>query len=268
MSNKTWQQARGPWLAALTCLATGGCSTGPMRVTAYRSGRTAFPPPGRQSAIGVVTATAVDEPLLHTEVADKVAYLLQQRGYRVTNPQDARYLLSCWFDIDTGQTVAGATPMHEPGTFVSVGVGGRRWRSRMVYVPGRTYYVPYEYTLFGKYLELTLYDQKRARELGIDIEAYLAPPAQQHEQNATSQTTPQTDTPPREQTQPVADAIVWRCTAVNADTSTDLRWRVNHLLLTCFDYFGLDSGKEKKKTMFSNDDRAKELAEATTAPTP
>lgn len=268
MGSKGWQGVRASWLAVLVCMATAGCSTVSMRVSAYRSGRASFPAPGRDSGVGVITATALDEPLLHTEVAQKVAYLLEQRGYRVTNPKEARYLLSCWFEIDSGQTYAGVTPVHEPGAYVSVGVGGRRWRSRMVYMPGHTYYVPYEYTVFGKYLELTLYDQERAKELGIDIEACLAGPAEPEGPDSSSEGGGEGGSRRGEQARPVADAIVWHCTVVNADASTDLRWRVNYMLLAGFDYFGLDSGKEKRVTMFSNDKRAEELAGAAAAGRP
>ena len=45
------------------------------------------------------------------------------------------------------------------------------------------------------------------------------------------------------------------------DSNSDLRWIVNHMLLTAFDCLGTDTGHEKQTSMDLNDKRVLRLAE-------
>lgn len=180
--------------------------------------------------MAIVAGTEAPEPLLEVEVAEKIARLLRQHGYHITTKESAKYLLSCWFGMDSGQTYTGMMPVYEPGDIVSTHMrsSSGRWKTVTTQLPGYTYYMPYSYTIFPKYLSLTLYDNKLFAESKSE---------DHHE------------------------AIIWRCTGINADYSTDLRWRLNHLLIACFKYFGKDTYKQKLIHLSDHNSDVKELAQ-------
>ena len=76
-------------------LAFCGCSNVRMNVNAYLSSDLAFPEAGADTTIGVVVQSLPDEPLLNADIDQKVALLLQGRGYTVASPDHADYVLVC-----------------------------------------------------------------------------------------------------------------------------------------------------------------------------
>lgn len=181
--------------------------------------------------VAVAVGTEPTEPLLEAEVAEKIAYLLREHGYRVVEKEKAKYLLSCWFGMDSGDTFSGVMPVYEPGEVISTHVRTRRghWRTMHTHLPGYTHYVPYSYTVYPKFVSLTLYDNELWKKSQSDTHT---------------------------------EAVVWRGTSVNTDESTDLRWRLNHLLLGCFRYWGEDTVKQRRIRMGEEAEKVKVLVEA------
>ena len=212
----------------LVCIA--GCRQVNMQFNAYLSPELPFPKPGMENTVAVVVGTDSDNALLQAEVAEKIAHLLRERGYWVQPKESARYLVSCWFAMDSGQTYTGVMPVYEPGGYATTHIYGSRgrWRTVTTYLPGYTDYVPYSYTIYCKYLSLTLYDNK--------LYSPAADNTAKHEQSPTR-------------------GIIWRCTNINPDSSVDLRWRINHLLITAMDYFGSATQKQITLKIDDRDER-------------
>jgi hypothetical protein len=224
-------------LVLFSALASAGCHQVEIHFNAYQSSQKAFPAPSPANTVAIVVGSEQDEPLLQEEVGGKIEYLLRENGFRVAPKEDAAYVLSCWFGMDSGKTYTGIMPIYEPGEYVSTRVRSSRgnWKTVTHYLPGYTQYVPYSYTVFCKYLSLTL-----------------------HENTATPATEEEKE-PPADQDKLDDTSIIWRCTCVNADESTDLRWRTNHMLVVAFDHLGIDTPRQKKIKLSEEDKRVKEL---------
>jgi len=218
-------------LAAGGILCQCGCRQVEMYFEGYRSRALPFPPTRGGQTVAVAVGTEPAEPLLEAEVAAKISYLLREQGYRVKEKAEATYLLSCWFGMDPAETFSGVMPIYEPGKVISTPVRTRRghWRSVHTYLPGSTHYVPYSYTVYPKFVSLTLHDNELWAKSEEDTHA---------------------------------EAVIWRGTSVNADESTDLRWRLNHLLLACFKYWGQETIKQQRIWMGEEAEPVKELTEA------
>lgn len=218
-------------LASLAvAMAVAGCSRVNVQLNAYRAARLDFPTPTADNTIAVVVGTDTEEPLLAEQVADKIILLLNDLGYKTAEQQQAEYLLSCWFSMDSGKTYTGVMPIYEPGGFATTHITDSRgrWRTVTTQLPGTTQYVPYSYTIFCKQLGLTLYDGQKFANADEDT---------------------------------LKDAIAWRCTALIADTNADIRWRINHLLIAAFDHLGQDTSRQINIKMDENDDRVNTLVE-------
>ena len=124
-------------LMLLASLSQAGCSRVEMHFNAYQSHRLPFPEPTPETTIAVVTGTETEEPFLKSEVADKIARLLRRRSYHLTDQDSARYLLSAWFGMDSGQTYSGIIPVYEPGEVVSTRIrtSEGRWKSVTTHLP-------------------------------------------------------------------------------------------------------------------------------------
>ncbi|MFQ5804976.1 MAG: hypothetical protein ACE5I3_00850 [Phycisphaerae bacterium] len=208
---------------------SAGCAQVDVRLTAYLSSSVPFPGPGEENPIGIVVAAPHAQSLLEAEVSAKLAKLLRERDYTLAPPEQAAYLLSCSFSIDPGRTATRMVPVHRPGrTYRTYYYGPyRTYTVRTTTVPGYTRYVPERYTVFTRYLNLSLIK--------------LEPPTQRPEGELNG--------PP-----------AWECEAYSPGQSTDLRWIVNHLLLAAFDCFGKDTDRQVRVVLPWSDERVERLA--------
>ncbi len=205
-----------------------------MSVNAYLSKSLAFPPDGEGARLGLLVETSPSEPLLENEIRDKVAAILDTKGYKTADPDAAELLLVCTATIDAGATEVDYAPVTSSGGWYRSYATDSCGRAAVIttYVPGETTYVPYEYTVYTKGLAVSL--------LKKDL---MQPPSD--------------DRRPEN----YAHATIWRCVVLSASGSTDLRWIVNHMLLAAFDRFGDDTGREKHVAIAMNDERVRALAE-------
>lgn len=221
-------------IIASATLAETGCARVHMSVNAYRSKSLPFPEPGSDATIGIVAQTMPAEPLLTEEIRIKATTILKAKGYTVTSEDQADYILLCMASMDAGVADTGYATVTSPGRYAYSRIRGRRGRSATVttYIPGRTTYLPYTYTVYTKGLVLTCLKKDLVRD-----------PADSEESEAAE------------------EATVWRCVTLSAGSDSDLRWIVNHMLLTAFDVFGMDTGQQRKVSMDTNDNRVLRLAE-------
>ena len=261
---------------ALLTAFFAGCAQVDVAVNAYRARNREFPPPAADNTLAIVTGTDLGETLLQDEVAAKLAYLLEQRGYAVVPRSQARYLLSCWFSMDSGRQFSGVSPTYVPGGYGTYGYGtGFYPRYYSGFGMGATYYAPYTYVAFCKYVGLTLYDNQQLGNIENPSPENTPPP--RIEPNEPTPGGPKASSAPyerapmlRRQDPAVArlqglrnQAILWQCTAANCNSSTDLRQMVDYLLLGGFRYFGEDTGKQRYVTINPNSAEAKSLAAVT-----
>ncbi len=208
--------------------ALSGCTKYHIGVTTYLSHDLRFPTADSTTKMAVVTGTDADEPLLEAEVKRKIERLVRGRGFETTNVDEADYVLSAFFAIDTGNNATGARPVYQGGgtsrSYIYTSRG--QWATATTHHPGTTSYVPYSYTYFTRFLGVSLYEKGR----------WLA-----------------------SEEEDLADAIVWRATTTSAGSSSDLRSVVDYLLVTTFDHFGEDTGKRKRKTLLQGDSRVRRL---------
>jgi len=216
----------------LVTVTTVGCAQVDVTVNAFLAHGMAFPEPVLDSRVAVLATTDPAEPLLDQEIARKVKYLLTERGYSVADQEDADYVLFCVAGIDAGQRRRGVQAIQEPSRTITSYYYGRHGRfvRRSDYVPGRTHYVPYEYTVYMRSLTLELCDRRKLSG---------------------------------EQQEDLRKSIVWQCSAKSPGEEADLRWIVNHLLVAAFEHFGQDTGKERRVSVPYDDERVKELSMVT-----
>jgi len=239
-------------VALLAAFTFAGCSQVELEFNAYQSAKKSFPASARENTVAIVVGSEKGEPLLQEEVGGKIANLLREHGYVVAPKEEARYVLSCWFGMDSGKTYSGVMPVYEPGEHYTsrVRTSGGHWRSVSYTLPGYTEYVPYSYTIYCKYLSLTLHDNTPEPDQPGQPDQPAAQPEEPQEESPA-------DTAQQEKI--AAESIIWRCSCVNADDSTDLRWRINHMLIASFDYLGADTPRQKTIKIGEESKRVKEL---------
>lgn len=212
----------------LGCFAAAGCTRIESRVTAYLSRDLPFPTATETNTVAVIAKTDSQEPLLEREVARKVETLLRQRGYIVKPVGEASHVLFTFFTIDSGNTVSGTRNVYVPGgtAYTNVYTSTGQWATATTRLPGRTEQRSYSYTFFTRYLGMTLYDHNR----------FIASTAEHKD-----------------------DAVVWRATTVSAGSSSDLRSIIDYLLVSTFEHFGADTGKQVRDTIRKGDKRIRAL---------
>ncbi len=222
-------------LLAVVSMAAGCTPSVRVDVTGYRAANRAFPSPEEAQTVAIVTATDLGETLLMDEVAEKVDWLLRERGYKVTTKDSAVYLLECWFSMDPGQMVEEyERPIrHEVGYhYHSGGYSGYHWATEIR--SGRTY------AIHCKHLNLTLYDK-------ASYDAIEAEEAAEADDKQIKQM--------------VEGSAIWQCTAGTCNSGSDLRWIMNHLLLAAFEVLGEDTGKQRSITIKEDNERFVQLSE-------
>jgi len=217
-------------------LFISGCSRIHIHFNSYQSRTRAFPTASSENTIAIAIGSGLDEPLLDEEVTAKIVYMLHTRGYQVVPQEEARYIMSCWYAIDSGKTYTGIMPIYEPGEVVTRHVQNSRgrWKTVTTHLPGYTQYIPYSYTVFAKQLGLTLQKNQLPNE----------------KQETVS-----------------AESIIWRCTNINADESPDLRGRISPMLVMAFDYLGKNTGRQMEESISVKDKRIRALDEGVNLPT-
>ncbi|MBI5762696.1 MAG: hypothetical protein HZA51_04140 [Planctomycetes bacterium] len=178
-----------------------------------------MPAAGDGATIGVIARTNPPEPLLERELASKISRLLEQREYRIAEPDKADFVLVADAAIDDGTPGIEYRPVTAGPEYYRTYAYDRRGRMTVVNsrIGPRTYYVPQSYTDYTKGLGLTL--AKRS----------LLP--------ATTQ--------PLDMDPHSGNSVAWRCIASASGPESDLRWIVNHLLVASFKYLGRDTGREQ-----------------------
>ena len=254
--------------ALLLLVLLGGCQAVHVQVDAMRSRLLDLPAPHSTDSVAVEADTQ-PAGLLPRELNAKLTYLLEQRGYRVTNNlQDAHYLLHAYAAINRSEPEVFYETMFWPG---HEAYGYAPSRSRVTTTIGFGYdgypyygygaglhYGPYERTVYCKWLALTLYDTRRLTQIERRQAAQNVPP-QLEEPTTLEGENPPSPTPLRCRRQ-LADAIVWQSNAVNCNSDTDLRWYANALLLASFDHWGKDTPRQQHATIDSDSDRFQRLA--------
>lgn len=223
-------------LAIGACFACSlaGCRRLDIRITTYLSHELSFPPPIEMNSVAVVAETTPREPLLEQEVGRKIEVLLTQRGYPVKSVGDAKYVLFAFFSVDSGNTATGTYNTYVPGgtAYTNVQTSNGQWATAQTQLPGQNVQRSYNYTYFRRYLGVTLYDKGRHAVSTAEAKD---------------------------------DAVVWRATTTSAGGSSDLRSVIDYLLLTTFDLYGIDTGKQVRKSVFEGDKRAEALRESARA---
>lgn len=210
-------------------LGAAGCSRMDGRLTAYLSSELPFPL-AADARVAVRVGSEPREPLLEQEVARKIAWLLERRGYRTAGPAEATHVLDALCCVDRGTLVTEGYITRGPSDVIysdAYGPRGRRVTVRRE-VP-RYEQRSYTYAIFRHQLGLTLLDASRI--------------------------------PPDPATDPAAldAAIVWRCAAAGVMEDSDLRSAVDLLLAESFEYLGRDSGRQVKFSIGPGDDRVEAL---------
>ena len=174
------------------------------------------------SSICVVADTNAPNPLLDKEIANKIQKLLNQKGYSHAPVDKANLYLFFEYGIDSGERMTGALPMYQGGgtatasTFYSY--GGSSYST--VQTPGYTTYVPYSYTVYTRWLKLSLFDSSF-------IEHKVDP--------------------------------LWIGTITSSGRSSDLREVINYMLVCAFDHFGENTKKQIIIKLPADDKRVKAL---------
>ncbi len=216
-------------MAGSVSLIGPACTRYSAHVTAYLSNDMPFPRQG--STCAVVARSDMDEPLLAREVTTKVEVLLEENGYEIRPVGEARYALVVYFSINSGERVSGERSVYVPGgtAYTDIYTSSGQWATATTQLPGRTERRSYSYTVYTRYLQMSLYDHDR----------YVA-----------------------EQSDGKDSAIAWSANTVSAGSSSDLRSVVDYLLVATFEHFGSDTGKQVSQTIFKGDSRVKALRDA------
>ena len=205
------------------------CSKVEVRVNSFLSQRHEFPEPGAP-AIHVFAETGPRNELFEAEVATAIRHWLEDYGYRLATDADRRpdYVLACWFGTDSGTTYTDTETIRDPSYYRTTRhyTSWGEWVVSRTYVPGSVHHVPYSYTVFQRRVALYLY---------------------KGEVPTTSRATPD------------RSSLVWQATAESPGRRPDLRRTVPYLLVAAFEYWGEDSGREKRETIGRKDERIKRL---------
>lgn len=196
--------------------------------TSYRVGLNGYSASGvdlqlpNNSSISVVADANAPNPLLEKEVASKIKKLLNKKGYNYAPIGKPNFYLFFEYGIDSGKSKTGALPMYQAGgtatasTFYSY--GGSSYST--IQTPGYTTYVPYSYTVYTRWLKLSLFDNSLMERKSDPL---------------------------------------WIGTITSSGRSSDLREVINYMLVCAFDHFGEDTKKRIIRQLSADDKRAKAL---------
>lgn len=204
-------------------LLLSGCTHYDVRVNGYMetSKRSDVKPDASVTVIDDVKAV---NSIQEKEVKTKIEKLLKEKGYKKGTIQDSDYYLLFGYGIGKGRTVSGSLPLYQPGgtaTVTSFGTYGSS--TSTVQLPGTTTFIPYSETVYSRWLLLKLIDGKHYRETNEAID-------------------------------------VWVGDVTSTGSNSDIREVIDYLLISAFDHFCENTGKQVKETIMDGDERVKNLA--------
>lgn len=191
--------------------------------------------------------------MLSKEVSEKIATILENKGFIVNESSAADYCLVFNFDMNSSSHIR-YIPIYSPGkTTVTHGTvyntrgygGGYQETSK---ASDTITYIPQEYTLFHRRLNIEVYDmnlymkaiqgRKDARSWTQQISDWL---------NGTEIVLNEGDVPKIQ---------VWQGRTVSSGESSDFRSIINYLLVAVFEHFGRDTRGEVTRAIGNNDKEA------------
>jgi hypothetical protein len=173
------------------------------------------------ASVFVIENPNAENPLFEREIKSKIVKLLQKHGYRVSTLDDADYLLDYDYQIGSGRTVTGVSSHQQAGQTVAV-ANPTTGMAQYVHVPGKTVVTSHSSTVYGRRLLLRVVDGEQYRNTN---EVHTA----------------------------------WVGEVTSTGRNADLREVIDYLLVAAFEYFGEDTNKAARKTLFVGDSRVKEL---------
>lgn len=169
-----------------------------------------------------VSSSTEDKKLLTKEIVQKITWILEDKGYTVTDKETADYHLT--FDTKmTQETGTRSVLTYIPGdvqttTGCVLGQGAVTYQEQTE-TPGKFVYVPEKYTYFSRKLSIHVYD------LGQENEE------------------------------------VWQGSAFSDGESGDLRDIIDYLLVSSFKYFGKNTQKKIHTSISTKNKEVKALRE-------
>ncbi len=157
--------------------------------------------------------------LLSREISDKIAKILEEKGYPVKGAEVADYFLFCSSDIKSETHIVNI-PVFVPGTTTTkqgnIYGGGSIHYNEQTQSSGKLTYAPQEITLFDKKMILRVYDANLYRN-----------------------------------TQ--EEKLVWESLSFSYDQKSDLRDTIDYLILGTFHYFGSNTRRTICETIANCD---------------
>lgn len=204
-----------------TLVFVSGCTTYHIKVNGFSD-----PEKGSRlvpGSIFVVENPKAENPIFEKEIKAKVLKLLEKQGYQISNFQDADYYLILAYGIGSGRNVIGALPFHRPGGTATMETFGPSGMSQStINLPGSTSFIPYNRTVYDRWLIIMVVDGKNFRN-----------------NNEIS--------------------TLWYGEITSGGSNSDLREVIDYLLISGFDYFGVNTGKAVRVQMLQGDSRLQSL---------
>ncbi len=194
-------------LSFIMLLFLAGCAVG-IQTTGFLD-RSLEPSGLKQEALFTVQINeGAPNPILESEIRDKIEKLLLRRGYRLAKPDQARYLLQFSYGMNP-KLQHGTTRVYGPSQTQVIEIPDGKGGTRNVNVttPGDMVMVPTVTEIFAKHLTMKVLDLGSVQE-GQKKKA------------------------------------VWIGETAGADLSSDLRYDMDYLLAAAFACFGQDTGRQ------------------------
>jgi hypothetical protein len=162
-------------------------------------------------------------PILDTEIRDKIEKLLLRRGYRIAEPDQAKYLIQFSYGMNP-KFQHSTTTVYGPSQTHLIEIPDSKGGTRHVNVttPGDTFMVPTVTEIFSKHLSMKVLD---------------AGSVQGGQKKK----------------------VVWIGETAGADLSSDLRYDMDYLLTAAFACFGQDTGRQLTISIGSDNADLREL---------
>jgi len=191
------------------CLFLSGCiGYYPVRVNGYLdtySNKKNITP---GSSFFIEEDSSAKNPIFESEVKSKIAKLLVQNSYTLTDYGTSGFLIRFNYAISPGKTVSEVRPVYSPGgtEIIDTHTSTGKTKTSYVSLPGYTTYVPYKFTVYTSSLTLYVFDGDSVRK-------------------------------------DKGSKPIWIGEASITGQNQDLRQVINYLLTAVFEDFGKDTGK-------------------------
>jgi hypothetical protein len=188
-----------------------------------------------------VTSLNQDNLLLSKEIGEKIATSLENQEYTIQSIENSDYYLFFNYGITSSKSIIN-TPIYTPGKTYTTHVPGQTYTthgnaygycynqqthstgySQQTQSSGTITYIPQEYTVFTRNLNVNVYDAKEYRKTKKTL-----------------------DTP--EDLQCFSKMQVWEGLAVSCGYNGDLRYIMDYLVHSLFKHFGKDTTHNLNET--------------------